>query len=149
MSELRPKHMTQGEFAALLRENGVPSCSKTAISLAERSKDTGVGFTAEARNVAQGLLNSARRAENRVNPNKTTVWLDDETREWLDTQAYLWGIPSGEVIRRILWEVRIRTWRADVGIGPYEDDGVRIATASSLAMTEKAASDAGTSEAAE
>ena len=102
MAELRPRHMTQGEFAELLRENGFPACSKTAISLAERSKDTGVGFTAEARNVAQGLLNSARRQENRVNPNKTTVWLDDELRAWVEQKAYLDDTNVGTVIRDIL-----------------------------------------------
>ena len=134
MAELRPCSMTQAAFAALLREHGFPACSKTAVSLAERPKESGVQFTTEARNVAQGLLNSPRRRENRKNANKTTVWLDDELREWVDTQAYLWGIPSGEVVRRILQEVKARTWRADVGIGPYDE--------------EKAATDAGTSEAA-
>lgn len=133
MAELRPRNMTQAAFAALLREHGFPACSKAAVSLAERPKESGVQFTPDARNVAQGLLTRARRAENRVNGRKTTVWLDDELREWVDTQAYLWGIPSGEVVRRILQEVKARTWRADVGIGPYDE--------------EKAASDAATSEA--
>jgi hypothetical protein len=126
--------MPQGEFAELLRRNGFPACSKAAVSLAERPKETGVQFTPEARETAQRLLNSARRPEKRVNPNKTTVWLDDELREWVQTQAYLWDLPVGDVIRRILKEAKDRTWRADVGIGPYEE--------------EKAASGAGTSEAA-
>ena len=122
MNQLRPREMTQGEFAELLREAGFTACSKAAVSLAERSKESGVQFTPEAKIAARGRLNSTRRAENRVNANKTTVWLDDETRAWVDTQAYLWGIPSGEVVRRILREVKVRTWRADVGIGPYDEE---------------------------
>ena len=134
MSELRPRGMSQGELAELLKGAGFTACSKAAVSLAERSKETGVQFTPEARKAAQGLLNSTRRQENRVNGNKTTVWLDDELREWVETQAYMEDLPVGEYIRRILKEAKDRTWRADVVIGPYEE--------------EKAASDAATSEAA-
>ena len=134
MSQLRPRSMSQGAFAELLREHGFAACSKTAVSLAERPKESGVQFTPEARKAAQGLLNSTRRAENRKNGNKTTVWLDDELRAWVETQAYMEDLPVGEYIRRILKEAKDRTWRADVGIGPYEE--------------EKAASDAATSEAA-
>lgn len=118
MAEIRPRSMTQGEFAELLREHGFPACSKAAVSLAERSKESGVQFTPEARNVAQGLFKSKRRAENRANPNKTTVWLDDDTRIWLEERAYMEDSSVGAVIRAILMEAR------------------------------KAASDAGTSEAA-
>ena len=134
MSQLRPRSMSQGAFAELLREHGFAACSKTAVSLAERPKESGVQFTPEARKAAQGLLNSTRRQENRVNGNKTTVWLDDELREWVETRAYMEDLPVGEYIRRILKEAKDRTWRADVVIGPYEE--------------EKAASDAATSEAA-
>lgn len=119
MAEIRPRSMTQGELAELLRENGFPACSKAAVSLAERPKESGVQFTPEARNVAHGLLKSKRRAENRANPNKTTVWLDDETRIWLEERAYMEDSSVGAVIRAILMEAR------------------------------KAASDAGTSEAAQ
>ena len=109
MAELRPKRMTQGEFAELLRENGFPACSKTAISLAERSKETGVGFTAEARNVARGLLNSTRRTENRKNGAKTTIWFDEETRAWLEQRAYMEDSNVGEIVRRIVNEYRQAT----------------------------------------
>lgn len=119
MAEIRPSRMPQGEFAELLRRNGFPACSKAAVSLAERPKETGVQFTPEARETAQRLLNSARRPEKRANPNKTTVWLDDELREWVQTQAYLRDLPVGEFIRGIIREAK-----------------------------EKAASDAATSEAA-
>jgi len=102
MAELRPKHMTQGEFAAMLRESGFPACSKAAVSLAERSKETGVQFTPEARKAAQELFKSTRRAENRVNGNKTTVWLDDELRAWVEQKAYLDDTNVGTVIRDIL-----------------------------------------------
>lgn len=118
--QLRPKHITQDAFAAKLREAGFPACSKAAVSLAERSKESGVEFTAEARKVAQKLLNRPTRAENRKDGNKTTVWLDDELREWVETRAYMEDIPVGELIRRILREAK-----------------------------ESAASDAGTNEAAE
>lgn len=119
MAEIRPRSMTQGEFAELLREHGFTACSKAAVSLAERQKESGVQFTPEARNVARGLFKSKRRAENRVNQNKTTVWLDDETRIWLEERAYMEDSSVGAVIRAILMEAR------------------------------KAASDAGTSEAAQ
>lgn len=102
MAEIRPRSMTQGELAELLRENGFPACSKAAVSLAERPKESGVQFTPEARNVAHGLLKSKRRAENRANPNKTTVWLDDETRIWLEERAYMEDSSVGTVIRDIL-----------------------------------------------
>ena len=102
MNQLRPKHMTQGDFAAMLRVAGFTACSKTAVSLAERPKESGVEFTAEARKIAQGLLNSPRRAENRKNPNKTTVWLDDDLREWVETQAYLADVPVGTFIRDLI-----------------------------------------------
>ena len=42
MAEIRPIRMPQGEFAELLRRNGFPACSKAAVSLAERPKETGV-----------------------------------------------------------------------------------------------------------
>lgn len=104
MAELRPSRMPQGEFAEMLRKNGFPACSKAAVSLAERPKETGVQFTPEARKVAQGLLNSARRAENRKNPNKTTVWLDDDMRIWLETEAWVDETCVGEVIRGLIRE---------------------------------------------
>ena len=147
MSELRPRSMSQGELAELLKGAGFTACSKTAVSLAERSKETGVQFTPEARKAARNALKSTsegetagarcaplRREENRKNGRKTTVWLDDELREWVETRAYMEDLPVGEYIRRILKEAKDRTWRADVVIGPYEE--------------EKAASDAATSEAA-
>lgn len=40
--QLRPRHITQDAFAAKLREAGFPACSKAAVSLAERSKESGV-----------------------------------------------------------------------------------------------------------
>lgn len=119
MAEIRPRSMTQGEFAELLREHGFTACSKAAVSLAERPKESGVQFTPEARNVARGLFKSKRRAENRANPNKTTVWLDDETRIWLEERAYMEDSSVGALIRKI------------------------------LADAKKAASDAGTSETAQ
>lgn len=100
--QLRPKHITQDAFAAKLREAGFPACSKAAVSLAERSKESGVEFTAEARKAAQKLFNQPRRAENRVNPNKTTIWLDDDLRAWVEQKAYLDDTSVGTVIRGIL-----------------------------------------------
>ena len=104
MADLRPRNMTQAEFAAMLQREGFSACTKTAVSLAERSRETGVEFTTEARKVAQGLLNSARRAENRKNPNKTTVWLDDDMRIWLETEAWVDETCVGEVIRGLIRE---------------------------------------------
>lgn len=108
MSQIRPSRMPQGEFAELLRENGFPACSKAAVSLAERPKETGVQFTPEARETAQRLLNSPRRPEKRANPNKTTVWFDDETRAWLETRAYMEDTSIGEVVRRIVYTEIVR-----------------------------------------
>lgn len=145
MSQLRPRSMSQGAFAELLREHGFSACSKTAVSLAERPKESGVQFTPEARKAAQGLLKSTRRQENRVNGNKTTVWLDDELREWVQTQAYLEGISVGQLLRRIIWMAK-----QDYNIlqNPWdsfgESDGAHCAP-----LQRKAASDAATSEAAE
>ena len=113
METLRPHSMTQNDFAAMLRSHGFPACSKAAVSLAERPKESGVQFTAEARNVAQSLLARARRAENRKNANKTTVWFDDETREWLETKAYLEDSSVGEIIRRIVAEAKKAASDAD------------------------------------
>lgn len=113
MENLRPRSMTQGDFAALLRSHGFPACSKAAVSLAERPKESGVQFTTEARNVAQSLLKRSRRAENRKNANKTTVWFDDETREWLETRAYLEDSSVGEIIRRIVAEAKKAASDAD------------------------------------
>lgn len=102
METLRPHNMTQGAFASMLRSHGFPACSKAAVSLAERPKESGVQFTTEARNVAQSLLNRARGPENRRNGNKTTVWLDDELREWVETRSYVESVPVGEYIRRLI-----------------------------------------------
>ena len=140
MGQLRPRSMSQGAFAELLREHGFTACSKTAVSLAERPKESGVQFTPEARKAAQGLLKSTRRQENRVNGNKTTVWLDDELREWVETQAYLYDYCVGEFIRRVLKKVM------------EESNGAHCAPLQAgrlpALQTEKAASDAATSEAA-
>lgn len=102
MADLRPRNMTQAEFAAMLQREGFSACSKTAVSLAERPAESGVQFTPQARKVAQGLLKSTRRAENRANPNKTTVWLDDDLRAWVEQKAYLDDTNVGTVIRDIL-----------------------------------------------
>lgn len=106
MAEIRPSRMPQGEFAELLRKNGFPACSKAAVSLAERPNESGVQFTPQARETAQRLLNSARRPEKRANPNKTTVWFDDETRAWLETRAYMEDTSVGEIVRRIVADAK-------------------------------------------
>lgn len=106
MADLRPRNMSQQEFADMLRDHGFPACSKAAVSLAERPKESGVQFTPEARNVAQGLLKSTRRSESRVNPNKTTVWLDDETRIWLEERAYMEDVSVGALIRKIIADAK-------------------------------------------
>ena len=142
---IRPRDMSQGAFAELLREAGFESCSKAAVSLAERPKDTGVQFTPEAKRAARGALNLPTRQENRTNGRKTTVWLDDETRAWLETQAYLTDTNVGEIIRRAITLLR--------AIGDKAKDGSRTEIGTTPAAsrndkTEKAASDAGTSEAA-
>ena len=120
MAELRPSRMPQGEFAEMLRKNGFPACSKAAVSLAERPKETGVQFTPEARKTAQRLLNSPRRPEKRANPNKTTVWFDDETRAWLETRAYMEDTSVGELIRRIIGEARTKD--TDSSAAPQNDN---------------------------
>lgn len=116
MGQLRPRDMTQAAFAALLQGAGFEACSKAAVSLAERPKDSGVQFTQEAKNAARALLTAATEAdpagrascdrscrpENRKNGRKTTVWLDDEMRSWCETQAYLLDIPVGELIRELI-----------------------------------------------
>jgi len=164
MADLRPRNMTQWEFAELLRGNGFPACSKAAVSLAERPKETGVQFTPEARKTAQGLLNSTQgaleedvaiadrryepmatggrrygRTENRKNGRKTTVWLDDEMREWVETRAYLEDVPVGEFIRQILREA----------MGGYGEQCSPLqADRLSALQKKRAASDGGTSKAA-
>lgn len=143
MAELRPKHMTQGEFAELLRKNGFPACSKAAVSLAERPKETGVQFTPEARETAQRLLNSARRPEKRVNPNKTTVWLDDELREWVESRAYMEEISVGEFIRVALREYKFLYEQKKSNERTY-----RRLVLPFIERQKEAASDAATSEAA-
>ncbi len=131
--ELRPKGMTTEQFSGMMRKHGFPACSRAAISLAERPNESGVQFTQRFRNAAQDLLNATRRKENRKNGNKTTVWLDDELREWVETRAYMEDIPVGEFIRGILREARTKD--TDSSAAPQNDK-------------EKAASDAATSEAA-
>jgi hypothetical protein len=144
MVELRPRNVTQGDLAALLRDNGYKACTKAAVSLAERSEDTGVQFTQKARNIIRGQFKPATRHENRVNGNKTTVWLDDELREWVESRAYMEEIPVGEFIRVVLREYKFlyelkksceRTYRRLVL--PF------------IERQKEAASDAATSEAAE
>ena len=177
MAELRPRGMSQGEFAELLRGAGFPSCSKAAVSLAERPKESGVQFSAEARNAARELLNSTSdtpavvsgrygRQENRKNGRKTTVWFDEDTRSWLETRAYMEDSCVGEIVRRIVAEARART---DVGDSGYiltretdvpQPKPVRLTAEQRDSISEyysgiseraikKAASDAATSEAAE
>ena len=105
MADIRPRGMSQGELAELLKANGFPACSKAAVSLAERPKESGVQFTPEARNVAQERFKStgqAVRTENRTNGRKTTVWLDEEMRIWCETTAYLREMPVGELIRSLI-----------------------------------------------
>lgn len=106
MAELRPKGMTTEQFSGMMRKHGFPACSRAAISLAERPNESGVQFTQRFRNAAQDLLNAPRRKENRKNGNKTTVWLDDELREWVETRAYMEEIPVGEFIRVVLREYK-------------------------------------------
>ena len=147
MAELRPRGMSQGELAELLREHGFSACSKAAVSLAERPKDSGVQFTPEARNAVRGALKSTSRPENRKHGSKTTVWFDEETRAWLETQAYLTDTNVGEIVRRIVAEARRQNEfreRLEKELQEY-DKGFR---AFMYGQKEKAASDVGASEAA-
>lgn len=114
---IRPRDMTQQELADLLKAEGFTACCKAAVSLAERPDVSGVQFTQEARKAAQRVVKQAREGvecgtgnpspterleENRKNGRKTTVWLDDETRGWLETMAYMEDSNVGEIIRRAI-----------------------------------------------
>lgn len=99
---IRPRGMSQAALAALLRQQGFKACSKVAVSLAERPEESGVQFTPAARNAAQEALQRPRRAENRTNGRKTTVWLDEDMRIWCETRAYLDGCCVGELLRRLV-----------------------------------------------
>jgi hypothetical protein len=102
--------MTQQELADLLKDEGFTACCKAAVSLAERSDVSGVQFTKAAREAAQMAVKQARgagqtvpvidRTENRKNGRKTTVWLDDETRAWLEQKAWMEDTNVGEIIRK-------------------------------------------------
>ena len=142
--QLRPRNITQDAFAAKLREAGFPACSKAAVSLAERSKESGVEFTAEARKAAQKLFNQPRRAENRKDGNKTTVWLDDDLREWVESRAYMEEISVGAFIRVVLREHKFL-----YEVKKANERTFRRLVLPFIKRQKEAASDAGTSEAAQ
>lgn len=159
MAELRPKGMTTEQFSGMMRKHGFPACSRAAISLAERPNESGVQFTQRFRNAAQDLLNAPRRKENRKNGNKTTVWLDDELREWVEKEAYLTDSCVGELIRKILRQAMendaAKKYKAMHWMNPEYNErflkyNVERKTLADIVCEaiEKAASDAATSEAA-
>ena len=105
MKSLRPDGMKQAELAMILQKCGFHACTTTAVSLAERPKESGLQFTREARKAAEGHFKRPERqekAENRKNGRKTTVWLDEEMRIWCETTAYLREMPVGELIRSLI-----------------------------------------------
>ncbi len=57
---IRPRDMTQQEFADLLKGEGFTACCKAAVSLAERSDVSGVQFTRAAREAAQRAVKQAK-----------------------------------------------------------------------------------------
>ena len=131
MKQIRPRDMTQGAFAELLKGAGFEACSKTAVSLAERPDVSGVQFTRAARETAQELLNLAREGkeecgqvaratENRVNGRKTTVWFDDATRAWLEQRAYMEDSNVGEIIRQAVSAYRTAWARIEEARKPKE-----------------------------
>jgi len=172
MKQIRPRDMTQGAFAELLKGAGFGACSKAAVSLAERPEDSGVQFTREARKAAQELLKSTQegtaertsnacpyRDENRKNGRKTTVWLDDELRAWVEKEAYLTDSCVGELIRNILRQAMendaAKKYKALHWMNPEHNERFRKSNVEHRTLAdivceaiENAASDVGASEAA-
>ena len=78
--------LSQKELADALKVT-LPGISTTAVSLAERSKVTGVQFTQKAVKAAYAATGHVKKAEKRRNPYRVTLWITAEMKRFLLAQA--------------------------------------------------------------
>lgn len=78
--------ISQQELVDALKP-ALPGISTTAVSLAERSKVTGVQFTQKAVKAAYAATGHLKKSEKRRNPYRVTLWITADMKKWLQSQA--------------------------------------------------------------
>lgn len=78
--------VTQRELSAILRPS-FPLASAAAVSLAERTKLTGVQFTPAAVKAARTATGRVKHAEKRTNDKRLTLWLTKPMLEFLKAES--------------------------------------------------------------
>ena len=78
--------LSQKELADALKV-ALPGISTTAVSLAERSRVTGVQCTQPAVKAAYAATGHVKKTEKRRNPYRVTLWITAEMKRFLQAQA--------------------------------------------------------------
>lgn len=78
--------LSQRDLVEVLKP-ALPGISMAAISLAERSKVTGVQFTQKAVKAAYAATGHLKKSEKRRNPYRVTLWITADMKKWLQSQA--------------------------------------------------------------
>ena len=78
--------LSQKDLVEVLKP-ALPGISEAAVSLAERSKVTGVQFTQKAIKAAYAATGHLKKSEKRRNPYRVTLWITADMKKWLQSQA--------------------------------------------------------------
>lgn len=93
MSIRKDAKLSLRAFAEEMRAD-FPDVSPAFVSAAERSKTTGVKFTAQFTKAAKERFGRVKRPENRKKPNRITVWLTDDQMRFIEWAIPIWGATS-------------------------------------------------------
>lgn len=94
---------TQAEIVATMR-GMYPAMSKAAISLAERTGESGVQFSAKFKNDVFAAFGCKKPKAKRKNPKSVTIWLSDAQNRWLAEEAARLGCCKADVMRALIRE---------------------------------------------
>lgn len=78
--------LSQKELVEILKP-ALPGVSTAAVSLAERSKVTGITFTQKAVKAAYAATGHVKKQEKRRNPYRVTLWITADMKRFLQAQA--------------------------------------------------------------
>lgn len=102
MSLCKELGISNKEMSCMMRV-AYPKMSYAAVSLAERSDETGVQFTSAAKKTAYILAGRVKRPVQRLHPARTTIWFTDAQMEFLQTHEnigdYIRGLVDREMKR--------------------------------------------------
>ena len=96
MSLCKDLGITASALADMMKES-YPKMSRMAVSVAERSDETGVQFTTAAKKTAYILSGRVKPDAQRLHPSRTTVWFTESQMKFLQQRENI-----GDYIRSLV-----------------------------------------------